>query len=35
MPDAPEEESVRIFVEFERMESATKGQNLPTQNFYV
>ncbi|RUS83835.1 hypothetical protein EGW08_008416 [Elysia chlorotica] len=25
MPDVPEEECVRIFVEFERMESATKG----------
>lgn len=28
MPNAEDEEAVRIFVEFERMESAIKGETL-------
>ena len=28
LPDIPEEEAVRIFVEFERMESAIKGKSI-------
>ena len=34
IPGAPEEEAVRIFVEFQRMESAIKGNNQSIYGFF-